>query len=59
MVIVNLEMTTSLGLGGFDALPEEQQARALGWAMARVPKKAPEESTHERLLKKFRERGFK
>jgi hypothetical protein len=59
MVIVNLELTTNIGLGGFDALPDEEQARALGWALAKAPPKPPEESAHERVLRKFRERGFK
>ncbi len=61
MVIVNLELTTSIGLGGFDALPEEQQARALGWVMARAPveTRPPTETAHDRVLRKFRERGFK
>lgn len=36
-VIVNLELTTNIGLGGFDRLPPELQARALGWAIARAP----------------------
>lgn len=60
MVIVNLELTTTIGLGGFDALPEEQQARALGWAMARAPKApdAKKESAHDARLRRLRERGI-
>lgn len=64
MTITTLELTTNIGLGGFDALSEEQRGKVLGWVEARSPKapdppKAPKESTHERVLKKFRERGFK
>lgn len=62
MLVTTLELTTNIGLGGFDNLSEEQRARVLGWALAKTPAPPPKQSdrsVHERVLKKFRERGWK
>lgn len=56
--IAHLEMTTSIGPGGFDALTDEQRASALGWLFhkMRPPPEKPKsvEGRHREALAKVR-----
>lgn len=60
--MTHLELTTSIGVGGFERLTAEQQADAIGWLMAEGkigrPAKAKPVDAHKARMERLKKKGI-